>query len=65
MTHPGRFHLLLTLDGQPVAHGWWNNETVARRKYTQTVGQYGRAGAHVTLTDETSGQLLTEWPEQE
>ncbi|MFF4443138.1 hypothetical protein [Streptomyces sp. NPDC001621] len=29
---PGRFHLLLASQGQPVQHGWWNSESVARGK---------------------------------
>ncbi|MFI8351282.1 hypothetical protein [Streptomyces sp. NPDC085596] len=62
-TTPGRYHLHLTLDGQSTMHGWWNNLAVARRKHTQTVGEYGQPGARVTLTDETTGELLTEWPE--
>ncbi|MGW4493803.1 hypothetical protein [Streptomyces sp. NPDC004376] len=63
MTTPGRYHLCLTLHGQSALHGWWDDETTARRKHTQTVGEHGRDGARVTLTDETSGTVLTEWPE--
>ncbi|MFJ8146020.1 hypothetical protein ACIQ6R_13200 [Streptomyces sp. NPDC096048] len=58
-----RYHLVLLLDGQPTMHGWWADETVARRKFTAWVGAYGQAGAHVTLTDEETGARLTEWPD--
>ncbi|MGW3341346.1 hypothetical protein ACWDCL_28165 [Streptomyces sp. NPDC001009] len=60
-----RYHLLLTLDGAPALHGWWGSKEVALAlaKTRSTVGEYGRIGARVTLTDEITGALLTEWPE--
>lgn len=44
-------------------HGWWADETVARRKFASWVGAYGRADARITLTDEETGARLTEWPD--
>ncbi|MFD4788261.1 hypothetical protein ACFWN1_14620 [Streptomyces sp. NPDC058459] len=57
-----RYHLLLTLDGTPAMHGWWASDPVARTKARQSVGEYGRPGVRVTLTDELTGTVLTEWP---
>ncbi|MGW7821944.1 hypothetical protein ACWGLF_28340 [Streptomyces puniciscabiei] len=62
MTSPGRYHLLLTAAGQPVQHGWWQAEVTARQKFTAWVGDWGRPGAHITLTDEETGDALTTWP---
>ncbi|MFJ8146586.1 hypothetical protein ACIQ6R_16165 [Streptomyces sp. NPDC096048] len=59
---PARYHLTLHLDGQPTMHGWWADESVARRKFASWVGAYGRDRARLTLTDEETGALLTEWP---
>jgi hypothetical protein len=59
-----RFHLTLTVAGRPVAHGWWDSETVVRGKATQWIGAWGRPGARITLTDEETGRLLTTWPEE-
>ncbi|MER8030680.1 hypothetical protein ABTZ78_17175 [Streptomyces bauhiniae] len=58
-----RYHLLLTLDGRPAMHGWWGSKAVARAKTMSTVGEYGRPGARITLTDELTGTVLTEWPD--
>lgn len=58
----GRYHLLLTFDGRPAQHGWWGSEATARRKFTAWVGEQGRPGARITLTDEETGVLLDEWP---
>ncbi|MEV5414685.1 hypothetical protein [Streptomyces albogriseolus] len=59
---PGRYRVTLTLDGRRALRGWWNSESVARRQFAGLVGQYGRPGTHVTLTDEETGATLTEWP---
>jgi hypothetical protein len=59
---PGRYHLLLTVDGRPALHGWWNSEATARDQFLQIVGSHGRDGARVTLTDEETGEQLDEWP---
>ncbi|MFJ1657193.1 hypothetical protein [Streptomyces anthocyanicus] len=60
---PERYHLVLLLDGRATMHGWWADEVVARGKFTEWVGAYGKAGARITLTDEETGAVLTEWPE--
>ncbi|MEU9333164.1 hypothetical protein AB0D49_08360 [Streptomyces sp. NPDC048290] len=61
---PGRYHLLLTVDGRPARHGWWDSEATARRKAIDWIGEYGgRPGVKITLVDETTGALLTEWPD--
>lgn len=62
--NPERYHVILTSAGRPVAQGWWKSETVARGKFASWVGEWGDLdGARVTLTDEDTGTVLTEWPE--
>ncbi|MFF7856505.1 hypothetical protein ACF05F_32135 [Rhodococcus erythropolis] len=61
--NPGRYHLVLIIDGQPVLHGWWQSEATARHKHTPLVGEQGRPGARITLADEEAGTVLTTWPE--
>jgi hypothetical protein len=61
---PGRYHLTLTRDGRPAMHGWWDREAVARAKFTEWVGDWGRPGASVTLVDEDTGVTLTTWPDE-
>lgn len=62
--HPERYHLTLTAAGRTVAQGWWGSEVVARGKFTEWVGDWGRDGARVTLVDEETGETLTTWPEE-
>ncbi|MEU6543852.1 hypothetical protein [Streptomyces sp. NPDC046859] len=58
-----RYHLLLTTAGRPVQHGWWGSEATARRKFSSWVGEYSTIpGARITLADEETGTVLTEWP---
>jgi Zn/Cd-binding protein ZinT len=57
-----RYHLLLEDGGRPVQHGWWDDETVARRKLAAWVGEWGRLGVRVTLVDEETGETLDDWP---
>ncbi|MFF7127193.1 hypothetical protein [Streptomyces sp. NPDC008240] len=65
MTTPGRYHLLLTSCGQPVQHGWWGSEAVARDKFRRWIGEYGSLlEPRVTLTDEETGETLTTWPDE-
>jgi hypothetical protein len=60
---PGRYHLVLAAAGRPIQHGWWNEESTARRKYVSWIGEFGSMpGARVTLTDEETGEQLDEWP---
>jgi hypothetical protein len=59
----GRYRVTVTTDGQPLLHGWWNDEAVARHKVASWIGEHGsRPGARVTLTDEETGETLKEWP---
>ncbi|WP_432053776.1 hypothetical protein [Streptomyces sp. bgisy022] len=60
----GRYRVTLVLDGRLVLRGWWGSEPIARRQFAALVGEYGRPGARVTLTDEDTGRVLTEWPER-
>ncbi len=63
MTGAGRHHLTVTTEGRPLLHGWWGSEVVARRKFSAWLGEHGsRPGARVTLVDEETGAVLTEWP---
>jgi hypothetical protein len=63
MDEPDRYHLLLTSDGQPVQHGWWNREETARSKFSRWIGEYSSMPAlRVTLTDEETATVLTTWP---
>jgi hypothetical protein len=39
---PGRYHLLLTVNGRPAMHGWWNNEMIARTQFRAWEGERGR-----------------------
>ncbi|MFF9244839.1 hypothetical protein ACF1AY_38970 [Streptomyces sp. NPDC014776] len=62
MTDAGRYHLMMEAGGRSVLHGWWNSLPVARGKFTQLVGEQGRPGVRITLTDEETGTRLTTWP---
>ncbi|WP_109030193.1 hypothetical protein [Streptomyces rubrogriseus] len=60
----GRYRVTVTIDGEPLLQGWWDDEMVARGKYTSWIGEHGsRLGARVTLVDEGTGETLTEWPD--
>ncbi|MFF8867865.1 hypothetical protein ACF08B_38140 [Streptomyces sp. NPDC015139] len=62
---PGRYHLLLTTGGRAVQHGWWDSESVARRKLARWVGEYGAMpDGRITLTDNDTGTVLQAWPEE-
>ncbi|MFF8036238.1 hypothetical protein [Streptomyces sp. NPDC016626] len=60
--NPCRYHLVLTIDGQPVLHGWWQSEATTRHKRTTLVGEQGQPGVRITLADEEAGTVLTTWP---
>ena len=62
MTDPNRFYLTLALDGRPAMGGWWGSEATARKKWAETVGEYGRDGALITLVDTETGKQLAVWP---
>lgn len=63
--NPGRYHLLLTVAGRPVQHGWWGSEDMARDMLPVWVGKWGDLpDARVTLIDEETGETLTTWPEE-
>ncbi|MGV9291003.1 hypothetical protein [Streptomyces sp. NPDC003719] len=56
----------MTVDGRTMLRGWWETEATARRKWTRWVGEHGdRTGTRITLTDEDTGTVLTEWPDPE
>lgn len=57
-----RYHLTLSRDGTPAVHGWWGREETARRKLTAWIGDWGKPGVGITLVDEETGTVLTEWP---
>lgn len=61
--HPERFHLTLTSAGLPSMQGWWASEATAREQFKVWVGNWGRPGARITLVDEETGTVLTEWPD--
>lgn len=62
--NPERYHLTLTSAGRPMMQGWWGNEGVARSRFRDWVGDWGRPGARVTLADEETGSVLTAWPDE-
>ena len=64
MDAPARYHLLLTLDGVPAMHGWWDDEAIARHQFRSWVGERGRPGTRIALTDTETGRLLDAWPEE-
>ncbi|CAL9676493.1 hypothetical protein [Streptomyces sp. enrichment culture] len=66
MSGPGRYHLLLTMDGRPVQHGWWSREETARDKFRRWIGERGGTlGTRVVLLDEETGAVLADWPDQQ
>jgi hypothetical protein len=64
MDTPARYHLLLALDDVPAMYGWWDDPGTARRQFRGWVGERGRPGARITLTDTETGQLLDTWPNE-
>ncbi|EST20410.1 hypothetical protein [Streptomyces roseochromogenus] len=65
MDEPERFHLILTVDGRPLMHGWWDDRATADRKFRSWVGEYGSlGGAHIVLVDREEGEALASWPEE-
>jgi hypothetical protein len=63
---PERYHLTLTTGGRRALNGWWPDEETARRKAIRWIGEYGNLpDPRVTLVDEETGVVLTEWPDEE
>jgi hypothetical protein len=61
-----RYRVTVAIDGRQMLRGWWQDESVARRKFTGWVGEHGaRRRARITLTDEETGATLTQWPDNE
>ncbi|WP_309030891.1 hypothetical protein [Streptomyces alfalfae] len=59
-----RYHLTVTAGGRTLLHGWWHSETTAHRKFAAWIGQHGdRPDARITLTDEKTSAVLTQWPQ--
>lgn len=62
--NPERFHLTLSSAGRTVMQGWWPLESTALRQLPVWVGSWGGLpDARITLVDEETGEVLTEWPE--
>ncbi|WP_121703327.1 hypothetical protein [Streptomyces sp. E5N298] len=60
----GRYRVTVTTDGESLIQGWWGSQATARRKFTSWIGEHGsRPGARVTLADEETDTVLTEWPD--
>jgi hypothetical protein len=58
-----RYHLTLSVDGQPAMHGWWSDRGTAGRKLRTWIGERGSMpGTRFTLVDEETGKTLTTWP---
>ncbi|MGW2649958.1 hypothetical protein ACWC2T_34895 [Streptomyces sp. NPDC001393] len=63
MDEPERFHLILTVDDQPLMHAWWEDEAIARKKFTSWKHEYSSLpGAHIVLLDREEGEPLASWP---
>jgi hypothetical protein len=61
-----RYRVTAIVDGRLMLRGWWQDESVARRKFNGWVGEHGaRPHAWITLTDEETGVTLTQWPDTE
>jgi hypothetical protein len=60
-----RYHLTLTLDGEPAMQGWWSRESTARRQFSSWVGERGSMrGVRITLVDEETGTVIHKWPDE-
>jgi hypothetical protein len=61
-----RYRVTVIVGGRQMLRGWWQDENVARRKFTKWVGEHGaRPDVRITLTDEENGVTLTQWPDTE
>ena len=60
-----RYHLTLSLDGEPAMQGWWSREATARRQFSSWVGERGSMpGVRIVLVDEEDGTELMTWPKE-
>lgn len=64
MDDEGRYHLHLALPSGRGMHGWWDDATIALRQFRSWVGERGRAGTRITLTDTTDGTVIHRWPDE-
>ncbi|MFI6878792.1 hypothetical protein ACIBL6_35695 [Streptomyces sp. NPDC050400] len=61
LTRPGRYHLTLTVRGQVVLHGWWDDADVAEAKCAGLVREHqDHGGVEVRLTELDDDER--EWP---
>jgi hypothetical protein len=59
-----RFRVTVSAADRTAMRGWWSDQGVARDKFRDWTGSHGNlAQPRVTLTDETKGTPLTNWPE--
>ncbi|MFE9432830.1 hypothetical protein [Streptomyces sp. NPDC006640] len=64
MDDAGRYHLHLTLPSGRGQHGWWDERSTAVRQFRSWVGERGRAGTRITLTDTADGTVIHRWPDE-
>jgi hypothetical protein len=60
-----RYHLTLSLSGDPAMHGWWASEATARRLFKVWIGERGSMpGVRIVLVDEQEQRVLASWPDE-
>ncbi|MGQ4343627.1 hypothetical protein [Streptomyces sp. SAS_275] len=64
MDDAGRYRLTLTLASGRGQHGWWDSKPTAVRQFRSWVGERGRAGTRITLTDTATGTVIHSWPDE-
>lgn len=65
MDDEGRYRLALTRASGRGMRGWWADEVVARRQFLRWVGERGREGSRITLTDTLDWTVIHRWPDEE
>ncbi|MGW3031211.1 hypothetical protein ACWDCB_08235 [Streptomyces sp. NPDC001178] len=59
-----RFHLIISVPGQPALHGWSSDAETARERFAARVSKYeGVPGARIVLVDQAERATLAVWPE--